>query len=169
MLQAGQAEVVSNSMSKLHQTWGPPCSRALYLTLVPNASGTAWKSGQRSSSNLEIKATRPNNLPSSPCCFMITGNCRNGPAAFSFSYAQPSWQFLFRVELEAVYSMILVDFRGNNTQRTSKKQFSDFWIEQGNSLILLAQSLFPRLRWLSESEPERQREREEEHQRRCRR
>ena len=69
--------------------------------------------------------------------------------------------FCFRVELEAVYSMILVDFRGNNTQRTSKKQFSDFWIEQtkGNSLILLAQSLFPRLRWLSESEPERQRER----------
>ena len=30
MLQAIKAEVVSNSRNKIHQTWGPPFSRALY-------------------------------------------------------------------------------------------------------------------------------------------
>ena len=27
----GQAEVVSDSRNKIHQTWGPPFSRALYI------------------------------------------------------------------------------------------------------------------------------------------
>ena len=78
--------------------------------------------------------------------------------------------FCFRVELEAVYSMILVDFRGNNTQRTSKKQFSDLWIEQtkGTAWFCSPKVCFQGWDgWVKVNL--RGKEREEEHQRRCRR
>ena len=33
-LQADQAEVISNSRNKVHQTWGPPFGQALYMSLL---------------------------------------------------------------------------------------------------------------------------------------
>ena len=63
-----EAEVVSKSKNKIHQTWGPPISRALYFSkLLRNEEAIgSWKAALRSENPVdtwrEAALTSPNSL-----------------------------------------------------------------------------------------------------------
>ena len=57
-----QAEVVSNSSNRIHQTWGPPFSRALHLSLslVTSVNSPQAREGRKIQfefSNLDVKSS----------------------------------------------------------------------------------------------------------------